>query len=245
MTPSTNVQATVKLDAAELARVKAFSERIHAANRRRGRRHAQGWKPKGREAVNARYLGYCAEFAFAKFLGVEWHDFGIDADHWRARPDVGGYDVKSTDLVFGRLIVTPRDDDERRCVLVICRDPFFDVCGYYRAGDAKRPEWWSVERAKGGAWYVPRDQMRDVPVFIPPADPSAVVDAAVEAHKTVIRSILDDARAFDEAQSKALERSIVERIESLGPVERGDWRAVLRAKGIEPPEANRDDERQR
>ena len=238
-----DVQASIRLTDDELARMKRFSDRIHRANRRRQRRHRQGWKPRGREAVDARYLGYCAQRAFANFLGVKWPDFDVDAYHFRKRPDVGGYDVKSTTLVTGRLIVTPLDDDDRMCVLVICREPEFDIVGYYNAGNAKRPEWWSIERDGGGAWYVPRDLMLPVPAR--ECTPSrltvdvSVDTSSVRSHIEAVTKILDDARAFDDAEADRLDQAIARKIESVGPVERGDWRAVLRAAGVEPPDVPR------
>lgn len=234
-----DVQATVRLTDDEFARVKAFSDRIHAANRRRRRRHRQGWKPRGKEAVDARVSGYCAEFAFAKFLGVEWHAFGVDADHFRERPDVGGYDVKSTDLITGRLIVTPHDADDRVCVLVIAVDRLrYDIVGCFRAGDAKRDEWFELHRESGGAWYVPRDLMK--PVLMP--------RSTIDDHRDELRRSLGGIHPDDEDRdAERLDNDLARHIESLGPVERGDWRAVLRAQGIPEPERRDDvnDERQR
>jgi hypothetical protein len=211
-------QAKVTLTDDELARMTRFADRIHDANRKRRRRHLQGWKPKGREAVLARENGYCAELAFAKFLGVEWREFGVEADHFRRRPDVAGYDVKSTDLFTGRLIVTPHDDPDAKCVLVVCNPPDFYVVGWFRAGDAHRSEWYDEYRKDGGAWYVPRSQMKPVPPYVP-------VEHVEHGSSDDVLAVVDD----------EYDRLVAERLGDTGPVARGDWRAVLRAQGIEPP----------
>jgi hypothetical protein len=151
-------QATVTLTSDDIARVRVFSEERHKENREHHRRHIQGFKPKGKQAIHHRLMGYLGEYAFARWLGVPWRADG--QDHWREQPDVAGFDVKATDEPQHRLIITPHDSVERRYVLVIDQRPTFYICGWYKGADARRSEWWERHREGGGAWYVPRGMLR-------------------------------------------------------------------------------------
>lgn len=152
-------QESVTLTSEEIARVIAFAkERHQEIGARRHARHTQGWRPKGKQAIRVRQMGYLGEFAFAKWLGVPWRPDG--RDHFRKVPDVAGWDVKTVSDPAHRMIVTPQDALERRCVLVIDQRPTFHIVGWFKAGDARRPEWWERHREGGGAWFVPRGMMR-------------------------------------------------------------------------------------
>lgn len=155
----TDIQGSVTLTGDEIQRVVAFAQERHQENQQRRRaRHTQGWRPRGKQAIHLRTMGYLGEFAFAKWLGIPWRS--DNRDHFREAPDVGGWDVKTTDNRHHRLIVTPQDALDRRCVLVIDQRPEFHIVGWFRAGDARRSEWWERHREGGGAWYVPRGMMR-------------------------------------------------------------------------------------
>lgn len=210
-----DAQATVTLDTATIARVVAFSDRIHAANRKRRRRHAQGFRPRGKESIEKRRSGYYGEAAFAQWMGVPWRPH--DSDSWLngyLGADVAGYEVRTSTLVTARLIITPRDPDVGVFVLVIDRLPRFDICGLFPALEAKtHSEWWEVHRENGGGWYVPRSALR-----------------RIEQGKALARNPLELARPILEAVDQ--HRKAIDEVVST------DWRAVLRAKGIEPPPSN-------
>lgn len=153
--PRTPHVTTVRLDEAVLNRCREFAFRQEEANRRNKRKNKQGFVPAPGESLSKREMGMAGDAALAICLGMSAVRV---ADQWRRAPDVGEWDVTTTDLPHGKLIVTPRDRLDMKKVLVVCECPDFHICGWYLAGEArKHSEWWQVWRKDGGAWYVPQE----------------------------------------------------------------------------------------
>ena len=151
-----------------MAAAKSFAERIEQANRKNRRRNVQGLRVRGSQSLELRISGSYGDAALAKALGMPTERI---ADHWRARPDVGRYDVFTTKLERGSLIFTPRDVLIMRKVLVIDCAPLFHICGWYECQDARdfkrdpngKNPLWHVAREGGGAWYVPQSLLQPLP----------------------------------------------------------------------------------
>jgi hypothetical protein len=140
-----------------LALTEKYAKHIDEENHRRGRKDAQGYN---RNSLLDRISGYRGEAAVAQVLGLEWKP----DDAFQSRPDIGGFEVRTTKRPHGRLIIMPKDIDHRDYALVIDCDPRFEVVGHYRASKAKQtPNWWFEFRTNGGAWYIPRDVLEPFP----------------------------------------------------------------------------------
>jgi hypothetical protein len=77
--------------------------------------------------------GACAEFAWAKHLGLHW----TGVSDLRAK-DGGGMEVRWTKHDHGGLIVYGHDNDESMYVLAKGRAPVYRFVGWLRGGEAKK-----------------------------------------------------------------------------------------------------------
>lgn len=68
----------------------------------------------------------CAEMAFAKYSGLYWNA-GVNTFK---EPDVGGYQVRHTRHVNGKLILRPNDKDDEKYVLVRGVAPEYEIVGW-------------------------------------------------------------------------------------------------------------------
>lgn len=94
-----------------------------------------------------------AELALAKALGVYW-DFSVNT---YKRPDVGGYQVRHTQVPGGKLILRPGDAPNEKYILVIGSTPLFVVAGWVWGHDAMVDEY--IFRGFNGmpdCWMVPQ-----------------------------------------------------------------------------------------
>jgi hypothetical protein len=120
-----------------------------------GEKHNKGLQ--GRDVTGA--LG---ELAVAKLHHIYWNP---TADEFGRRPDVAGFEVRSTTWPNGHLEVFPSDDDDAKCCLCIVRFPIVRIRGWIRAGNAKRPEWFLDEtdrRLRKGSqpqYWVPQEAL--------------------------------------------------------------------------------------
>lgn len=100
--------------------------------------------------------GACAEMAVAKHLGMYWSDFpNLDYDG-----DVGRYQVRSTDLPHGHLLIYPRDRDDAPFILAAGRAPTFSICGWILAGEAKRLA--PSDRMRSPCWEVSQEMLASI-----------------------------------------------------------------------------------
>ncbi len=120
----------------------------------------------GRLAIGIQ--GARCEAALAKYLGVS-HIKGTPG-----APDVAGYDVRGTQYLDGRLILHPRDLDERIYVLVVgpltarhlAPRPYhlaFFVCGWIYGRAGKDKQWWDEPIGNGRpAFFVPQQALMPI-----------------------------------------------------------------------------------
>jgi len=87
--------------------------------------------------------GACAEMAFAKANNFYWDGSARDR-YWNGEtntfklPDVGGYQIRHTQHLDGRLIVQKTDADDERFVLVVGTSPRFCIVGWILGYEAKQ-----------------------------------------------------------------------------------------------------------
>jgi hypothetical protein len=132
----------------------------HANARAQGFQHNAGFEPKGAtEDVNGR----AAEIAVAKLLGVFPGVFDLQQDSAnRHDGDVAHHEVRHTHLEHGRLIIRPRDPDDRVYVLVVGTMPDLRIVGWIRGAEAKQQSWWMAPNERPGAYFVPQDALHDI-----------------------------------------------------------------------------------
>jgi hypothetical protein len=105
--------------------------------------------------------GAAAEIAVAKYLGVYWEP---SVNTFKA-PDVGTYQVRSTPLQHGCLIVRSNDKDTETYVLVICETATrYRIVGMMTGADAKQIHYFKDASTRGvKAWWVPQGDLFPLP----------------------------------------------------------------------------------
>lgn len=120
--------------------------------------------PKGSYNPNCPWMtdieGAAAERALAKYMGVPWSG-GVDT--FKA-PDVADFQVRSTTLPHGSLIIRPGDENDDEIYVLVtgaCVRPFarYHIRGWKRCGDCKADHWLN---SAGDAWFVRQSALRDL-----------------------------------------------------------------------------------
>lgn len=100
--------------------------------------------------------GAAGEMAVAKMLGRYWD---MPVNTYKAGGDVGDIQVRTRSRSDYDLIVRSGDRDGDMFVLVTGRIPRFQVHGYIRGVDAKRPEWARRHGGRASAFFVPQSAL--------------------------------------------------------------------------------------
>lgn len=104
-------------------------------------------------------IGALAEMAVARYFGVFWSGTVGRID----LPDVGRIQVRSKKLDGDRLVIRPDDSDEQVFVSVLVRTPVFRLCGWLRAGEAKRQECGDIV---SGRFFVPDGELHPMDALL-------------------------------------------------------------------------------
>jgi len=99
--------------------------------------------------------GACAELAAAKGLGIFWPALVAPG---KTASDLVGWEIRWTARADGCLIVRPRDDPERRYLLVTGARGSYELRGWIHGREARRDEW----RREDGVWFVPQAALEAV-----------------------------------------------------------------------------------
>lgn len=100
--------------------------------------------------------GAAGEMAAAKALGRYWQ---MPVGTFKAGGDVGDFQVRTRSRHDYELIVREGDRDGDAFILVTGSIPRFQVHGWMRGRDAKRPEWLKEHGGRAPAWFVPQAQL--------------------------------------------------------------------------------------
>lgn len=111
---------------------------------------------------NEHIEGAAAEMAFSKIFGLYW-DGSVNTFK---KPDVEGFQIRSTPLSNGRLIVRPRDSDKEVFVLMKGKIPEFICVGAILGGQAKKPEFLYNPNGGSPAWFVYGSQLHPVEEYL-------------------------------------------------------------------------------
>jgi hypothetical protein len=120
--------------------------------------HASTYQRGIRTRFDEESVGAIGERAFAKWLNVYSAD-PINTFH--KRPDCGDrFEIRSTAVRNGRLIVRDNDDDDRIFVLaLVALDGRVILRGWIRGADAKHPQWRWNPNDKRQSWGVTQDAL--------------------------------------------------------------------------------------
>jgi hypothetical protein len=103
-------------------------------------------------------LSTMSEMATAKALNLYWS--GVEGINF---PDVGGcFEVRSTTLKNGSLVVHVKDPDDQVIILTICDPPVFTLVGWTVAGKAKSRDDLIYKKEGGHFWMVPQSELENM-----------------------------------------------------------------------------------
>lgn len=101
--------------------------------------------------------GAAAEQAVARWLGGYW------SGHVRSfkAPDVGVFQVRSSNHKVPHLILRGNDDPQETYLLVAARPPVYTIIGFLLAAEGMADQYWRPpDHNGGGAWWVPQSALR-------------------------------------------------------------------------------------
>jgi len=152
----------VRLSLSEMARAAHVGVQRHLKCLERGSKPAHGADEHTLWQIHIE--GALGECAVAKALNVYWEG-GIDT--FQKYGDVGGYEVRTTPLDSGRLIIRSVDIETRRFVLVTGENGWYTVHGWLVGKDAKRDEWIDAPNNRPPAWFAPQSALRPLSDLVP------------------------------------------------------------------------------
>lgn len=110
--------------------------------------------------IHEEFIGACGEIAVAKSAGVF---FLPSVNTFHRVPDfLSDYEVRSTDLPDGSLIVRDNDDDNRRYILATVVDDVVNLVGWIKGKDAKKQEWLRDPGGRRPSWFVPQSHLMPI-----------------------------------------------------------------------------------
>jgi hypothetical protein len=101
-------------------------------------------------------IGAIAEACFAKFINLYW---SCSINTFKA-PDVGAWQVRSTDYPDGHLIVRPNDRDGERVAFLVVDGYGANLIGWIAVSDAKVKCFWREDRK---SWWIPQHALATFP----------------------------------------------------------------------------------
>lgn len=124
-----------------------------------GRPDAHGFD--GSDGWTKHIEGACGELAAAKVLDLHW---GGTVNTFKEGGDVGEHiQVRTRSRLDYDLLVREDDPDDAVFVLVVGQVPTFQVVGWIRGRDAKRPEWVKRYGGRPAAYFVPQVSLHALP----------------------------------------------------------------------------------
>jgi len=127
------------------------------ASEAQGLNHRTTYDRSIRTRIDEELVGAMGERAFAKWLGV----YGGDSvNTFHSIPDCGEFEVRSTALKAGKLIVRDNDAGERRFVLAcVGLDGRVILRGWLSGREAKQERWKQDPGGRRSSWFVPQGNL--------------------------------------------------------------------------------------
>jgi hypothetical protein len=100
--------------------------------------------------------GAIAETAVAKALDIHWQ---AEVNTFK-QPDVGAFQVRSTDRPYGRLILHNNDADDEIFILAIGKIQQWYICGWCYGSEGKLPKYWEDPQGGRPAYFVRQSALR-------------------------------------------------------------------------------------
>ena len=157
----------VPLMPAEVARVRQHRERVATYAATIGAKHRHAWHPDPQEEQRRQTVGWLGELAVAKHFGVKY-EFATDYD--KARHDVAGLEVRSTEHFDGHLITYPDDKPAPYVLALVHRISFhkFDVvlAGWIDLHNANTDAHWRTNMRAPG-YFTPQSALHPLSTLRP------------------------------------------------------------------------------
>lgn len=123
-----------------------------------GNKRGLGWD----EDIN----GAGGELAVAKYFNIYWPGFDNDGKGC----DIADFQIKTTHLHAGKLVVRNTENDNDRCILVIGSMPQYYIVGWITAKNARNTKYLynpqNSDNTNKSAYFVPQADLLDMWEFI-------------------------------------------------------------------------------
>lgn len=128
-----------------------------AVSRAQGLNAASTYTSNWMEQLGREIRGAAAEMLVAKELDRHYES---SVGTFHSTPDVAGWEVRSTSIEHGCLILRDNDPDDRRYVLVVGSAPDLRIAGWCLGGEGKQE--WNLRNPNGDrpAWFVQQHHLR-------------------------------------------------------------------------------------
>ena len=144
----------IKLSWHEVAMASEIGRLRNLTSIKNNRKHTAGYKGNG---WDNHIEGACGELAVAKCLDRYW-DGSIDT--FKA-PDLCGFQVR-TALTHKSLIIRPVDSNDEIFVLVTGICPDYEIHGWIRGTDGKKPAFLKSPNDRPAAYFVPINVLNNI-----------------------------------------------------------------------------------
>lgn len=149
----------VTLSDAQVERADAVANARQSRSSARRSRNQHGFDSGRRSEAAIHIQGARGELAVAIALGQPWQG---SVDTFKQGGDVGPLQVRCRSHPDWDLLVRTDDPDEAIYVLVTGTDRVYNVVGWIRGRDAKRPEWIRSHGGREAAWFVPQSALTPI-----------------------------------------------------------------------------------
>lgn len=103
--------------------------------------------------------GAAGEMAVAKALGMYW---GGSVNTFKTEADVGAFEIRTRSRSDYDLLVRPDDNDNAVFIHVTGQAPKFQIHGWLKGSEAKRPEFSQAYGNRAPAYFVPAKFLKPI-----------------------------------------------------------------------------------
>ena len=141
-----------------VAATKAAVRQVMAIRKRRiGHDHGAHSKRKMAQRIGDSVIGNLGEMALSQAIG---RPITSKFEDLRAKDIDQSLEVRTTEYANGCLLLHKSSPDDAIYVLVIVNDLSARVCGWIKADDGKRPEYW--REGDPGCYFVPQSRLNPI-----------------------------------------------------------------------------------
>ncbi len=162
-----NFEQAINVTLSEERVIQAKQEALQVYNNARANGFTERKVAEYYSSLGVTELGFCAEFAAADGLHIEWvrHEGPQWSGAQEKVPDVGGYEVRATEYDNGGLLIRPRDKLDVPFILVVSKDDrHHKLIGWLYLHEVKVARYW-VRGWQPPAWLVPQSDLKPLSIL--------------------------------------------------------------------------------